>query len=344
MIIYPNKLSAVYDSVELAEIFNLTLCLCKIDAKGKRRSKTACRYWERVVQLWKNNVDTIGYNVIYAALYSIYWGIYPLDMPKGADLLRLIELVKLEILKVNEDTRMLKERQFFGSTLTAVMKSGSPHAKSGKGWKAKSYRKFLNDHIKYRLYGGEYVIEHLNLLSTPHSEFEELKRNAHTRKRYEDIKGNIIRVLPEAKAWSDEMFLNEAYLLDRLKAAHGIDYSRKWYDFDCLIEAIEYVDRRAFGQYMILNMEKVPMDLARIIWPNETEACIERLFNDVFTSQIDCMYMLGADRPYGRGYEDNVTLLKQSWLYCQIEQWRENKTYAISDETRRLLFNFALGI
>ena len=343
MIIYTNKLSAVYDSVELAEIFNLTLRLCKIDAKGKRRSKTAYRYWERVVQLWKNNVDIIGYNVLYAALYGIYWGIYPLDMPNDTDFLRLVELVKFEILKVNEDTRMLKERQFFGSTLTAVMKSGSPHAKSRKNWKSKVYRQFLDDHIRYRLNGGEYVVEHLDLLSTPHSEFEELKRNANTRRRYEKIKENIARVLPEAESWSDEMFLNDTYLLERLKASHGTDYSRKWYDFDCLIASIKHIDRRDFDQYMILNMEKVPMELARIIWPNETEACIERLFNDVFSSQIDCMYMLGVDRPYGR-YEDNVTLLKQSWLYCQIEQWRENKAYAISEETRRLLFKFALGI
>lgn len=38
------------------------------------------------------------------------------------------------------------------------------------------------------------------------------------------------------------------------------------------------------------------------------------------------------------------TRMKDSWLYHQIEQWNIDKTYVISDETRRLLFNLSLGM
>jgi hypothetical protein len=91
-------------------------------------------------------------------------------------------------------------------------------------------------------------------------------------------------------------------------------------------------------------MEKVPMNLAKIIWPIDTELCMEQFFNKIFTAPKEYMYRLQHKGNFSYEDVDPTLTMMNSWLYRQIDQWRKDKTYAISDETKTVMFNFALGV
>ena len=161
-----------YESEELKTIYELTNALCSIDSTIATRSTTADRYWSYILKMWKTHTDAIGCNIMYNILFSIRWGVLPKDTPQKPDLIKLIELAKAEFLKHSQEMRIAKSKNVFKAAYTAVMKSTSPHASPGKHWRSRYFQKFLEDQLQYKLYGGDVIVENLNLVDTPMFEIE----------------------------------------------------------------------------------------------------------------------------------------------------------------------------
>lgn len=331
------------DTPELREIVELTRTLCHLPEKAYSRSRGAEGYWSKVMKLWKTNLNVMGYNVVYAALHCIHWGVYPKDFPDDQDLLRLVELIKLEFLKVNADLECAKTKQFFNSALTRVRKSNSPHC-GVKKLKSKTFDEFLESKTMYKLFGGEIKVRNLNLLTTTVHDFEDIREKAKRRFFYENIKAHIVKLIPEASTWTDDDFSNDANIVAQLHKYYGVDLRWCNQNFDQLIEVIELMDNDDFYGEALLGMTNIPMPLAKVLWSEKTEECIELAFCDTY-EYIGKYVRFARAYGYHSGQLDPAhEKLQNSWLYCQIAEWYDNRSHKLSNKTRSCFLNASLGI
>ena len=337
-----NSTNKFHDSEELSQILKLTMKLSGYGEISCRRSKSAVAYWDRVIKMLKMNQSSIGYNAVYAALYCTHWGTYPTDLPNNRDLRLLVDLLRSKFETTSSDMKWAKEKQLFSSSLTAVLKSNSPYQAKSKKWHSKYYARFLELKTRVKLYGGEYTVEHINLLETSLQDFADMQERARARAEYETVKGTLIKLIPVATGWSDDAFSNDHAILTYMRQAYGVDYAKEWKDFDALLYALEAM-RNGQNEHYLLAVDNMPLSVARVIWPVDTEKNIERIFCEfctLFKNYVD-FFEAHGDEPEDlhKGRDEFMA----SWLYRQIMTWYKDKTYQLSGETRSWLLSVSMG-
>ena len=332
------------NAAELQEITELTRTISNVPGKTFHKSWTAETYWRQMMTFWKANIGYLGCNVVYAALHVIHWGTYPNNMPQDADLEKLVTLLSNEFLKVTPDLEQAKQRQFFNSSLTQVLKSHSPYLVK-KQWKSEVLASFREAKTSYRLYGGEIVVKDLNLLNTSMDEFRDMKARARVFAHYSNIKNFLIKFIPAAKSWSDDEFSDDSKILNGLNQAYGVDLAWCRQNFDQLYEAYTQSKNDRNELQLYLNIKTLPNGLRNVIWPQNTNAEIEQLFVDIYNqykkySAFASKYLCG----YSNGTSTAQEKFHGSWLYNQIREWHDTGSYALTPETKICYFNLDLGI
>lgn len=334
-----------YESTELEAIFDLTVKLSGINPSTVKRSKSADQYWSFVLRTWKNSADVIGGNVMYIVLFHIHWGCYPPHIPQSADFLKLITLAEFEFLKHTREMEIAKSKQVFRSAYTAVLKSKSPYAPQKKCWVSVKYKEFLQNRTFRALYGGQVVVENLNLAVTPTHILTDMKNRAITCYKYELFKKRITQLLPWAGTWSDEEWLNEQNILVNLQNVYGINYAIEWEDFDMLMDMIGEMSKDEPSMYSVLSVKNFPYQMAQAIWKTNANQKLEELFSHFYKKYK--VYMSRAKSYSACSYEDALSMrdmILNSWLYKEMYSWYENKTHALSPKVSKMVFNLALNV
>ena len=338
-------MSKKYDSPEIEAIFNLTIKLSGIDPSTVKRSKSADRYWSFVEKLWKDSADKIGGNVMYIILFHIHWGCYPQGTPTNPDFCQLVKLAEAEFLKHTDEMGLAKSKQVFRSGYTAVLKSRSPYVTRKKCWQSLRYKEFLKNRTLFKLYGGQMVVENLNLVKTPLYIIEDMKNRAKIRYKYEKFKRTVIRLLPCAETWTVGDWANEQSIIGEMQKAFSINYADQWEDFDDLMEMLGEVEEKEPSMYRVLGVSTFTYDMAKRVWPTNTDATLEEMFLYYGTKYKQYASRAKGNSPYS--YEESQDMRKcilDSWLYQVINEWNENETHMLSDETRKMLFDISLDI
>ena len=332
------------DTPELLEITELTRTICNLPPNAFRRSRTAETYWSRMMNFWQTNIDTLSYNVVYAALHVIHWGTYPNNMPQDADLEKLVTLLSNEFLKVTPDLEQAKQRQFFNRSLNLVLKSPSPYFVFDP-WESEILTSFRDAKTNYRLYGGVIVVKDLNLLNTSEEKFSDMKTRAKFLACYNKIKNFLIKFIPAARSWSDDEFSNDSKILNSLNQAYGVDLDWCRQNFDQLYEAYTQNIGKKDNLYLYLHIKTLPISLRKIIWPQNTNAEIDKLFIGIYNQ---CAQYITYAKKHQYNYTNAISITQQrfheSWLYNQIREWHDTGSYALTPEAKRCYFDLDLGL
>lgn len=334
-----------YDSPELEAIFDLTIKLSGINPATVKCSKSANRYWSFIEKTWKNSSNTIGGNVMDIVLFHIHWGNYPTTMPQNSDFLKLIELVENEFLKHTREMEIAKSKQVFRSAYTSAIKSKSPYVKKKHCWSSQMYKEFLQNKTLCKLYGGQTIVEKLNLVTTPSHVLADMKSRAMTCYRCEQFKTRIKQLIPAANLWLDEEWANEQNILTNLQNIYGVNYAIEWQDFDGLINMLDALSTAEPSMYYVLTVKNFPYEMARAIWPTKTEENLEKLFIHFYKKYKK--YMSHAKGYSACSYADVLSMrdmIINSWLYRELYSWYENKTHSLSNETKKTLLDISLNI
>lgn len=334
-----------YDSPELEAIFDLTVKLSGINPTTVKRSKSAEQYWSFIEKTWKNSADAIGGKVMDIILFHIHWGCYPTPIPQNADFLKLLELAENEFLKHTREMEIAKSKQVFRSAYTAVMKSKSPYAQQKRCWASETYKEFLQNRTLCALYGGQIVVEKLNLATIPAYVLSDMKSKAMTCYKYEQFKKRIKQLLPVASAWSDEEWVNEQNILTNFQNMYGLNYAVEWQDFDSLMYTLGELKKDEPSMYYVLSIKNFPYQMAQAIWPTNTNQKLEELF--IHFCEKYKKYMSRAKNYSACSYEDALRMrdmILDSWLYKELYSWYENKIYVLSQEARKNLFGISLNV
>lgn len=334
-----------YNTPELDSIFNLTLKLSGTDPMTVKRSYSADRYWGFVEKTWKNAEKTIGGNVMYTVLFHIHWGCYPVKTPVNPDFLQLAELVEAEFLKHTHEMEIAKSKRVFRSAYIAVMKSYSPYVLRKDEWKSAAYKDFLEKKTQVRLYGGQVVVHSLNLVTTPGREIQDMVYKARIRYACERFKRSIERLLPDARAWSESEWSDQRNIIDNMKKTFGVDYAVEWEDFDRTIDMIEAVESKRTTRYEMLSVNHFSYDMAKMLWPVNTDAVLENMFCYYVTWYKDYVLRVKCNSSCGCGDEEMLrNQILESWLYKVMYGWYRGKAHPLSDKTRKKLFDISLGV
>ena len=334
-----------YDSPELETIFDLTVKLSSINPATVKRSKSAEQYWSFIEKTWKTSADVIGGNVMDIVLFHIHWGCYPAKMSQSTDFLKLVELAECEFLKHTSEMEIAKSKQIFRSAYTAAIKSKSPYVMQKHCWKSSTYKEFLQNKTLYKLYGGQVIVEKLNFAVTPNHILEDMKDKAMTCYKYEQFKKRINKLLPAARAWSDEEWVNQQNILTNLQNAYGINYAVEWQDFDNLMYVLGELTKDEPSMYYVLTLKSFPYQMAQAIWPTDTNGKLEKLF--IHFCKKYKKYMSRAKSYSACSYKDALSMrdmILNSWLYKELYSWYANKTYELSKEARKMLFDISLSV
>ena len=264
-------------------------------------------------------------------------------MTQDSNLEKLVTLLSNEFLKVTKDLEQAKQRQFFNSSLTQVLKSHSPYLVK-KQWKSEVLASFRESKTNYRLYGGEIVVKDLNLLNTSMDEFRDMKARARVFAHYSNIKNFLIKFIPAAKSWSDDEFSDDSKILNSLNQAYGVDLDWCRENFDQLYEAYTQNIGKKDNLYLYLHIKTLPIGLRKIIWPQNTDAEIDKLFIGIYNQ---CAQYISYAKKHQYNYTNAISITQQrfheSWLYNQIREWNDSGSYTLSHETKICYFNLDLG-
>ena len=124
---------------------------------------------------------------------------------------------------------------------------------------------------------------------------------------------------------------------------YGVDLVWCNKNFDQLIKAMELMDNHDFYGEVLLRMTNLPMTLAKVLWPDKTEECIEKVFCDTYAYIGKYVRFARAHGSHSAQVDSAHEVLQNSWLYHQIEEWYNNKSHKLTNKTRSCFMNLSLG-
>ena len=93
----------------------------------------------------------------------------------------------------------------------------------------------------------------------------------------------IKKVIPDARLWDESYWYNERHIYDALTELYGVDYSDDFVEYGRILlllmkhNAGELIYARAEA-WFASNIKRMPMSLAKVIWPDNTEDKITEMF------------------------------------------------------------------
>lgn len=334
-----------YDSERIREIFALTLELGGVDPKTVRRSKSEVIFWNTLLKLWKKKEIVIGCDIMYASLFLLFWGCCLKQIKANMKAQRLCSLVLEELLERKDIVEMLKNKMSFKRAYNNARWSSSPYVVGDESLSARYYRDFLEDRMMFILFGGERIINNLDLYSTGMDELIELKKKAMARYRCEEFMRLITKLIAESCSWHDEDWLNENNIITALQLKMGIDFSKNYKLFDRMFELMIWTDDNVSYNRKMIYIDEMPLTILKAVWPGNTEEIIEEMFR---TACCDLKNLYPNEfslaNSSGENAKHELKFFVRSWLYKQIKVWNESKTYHLNIETKKCLFSFEMGI
>ena len=156
--------------------------------------------------------------------------------------------------------------------------------------------------------------------------------------RYLLFEKSIKRILPESSTWTSE-WSDETYILQQVEKTLDLDYHNAYGDFDKLIEMLSKMETGQSAVSEFLSVHNFSMELARAIWPEDTENAILKYFSYFYQR-----YGMSKKRGHEFFIQRSRTSIMNHWIYRQMQSWYETKAYPLSNTVRTKMLNLALGI
>lgn len=294
-------------------------------------SRDRLKRWTDLADFWKAE-HTSFTNLFYEVIFHIARDRYSLATSNMKPLLRLIEEA---LLTEPEALSSWRQHPSFKTAFAAVLKG----MHSGQRWKSLAMRSFVQNKLRMLLFYREKSPTELTLAIASNRWAQRdvlcwLKAQA-TCSRFEEL---IHLLVPDSRQWKHRQWISETFIFSQIQAIHGVNFAQHLNDFDALV----YLFRnRAEGlpYYKALFLiQDLPASIASVIWPVDMEKDICKQF------RIFCNVKPSQCYQYTR-YKDPLAPSKvsKSWAFQQLEAWRKNQSYPISDKTKSNLLYIGLG-
>lgn len=319
------------------EIYSLTLHLCSTTKEWVTCSTGPLKCWKDILRVWNEYAEEMDCpDMLYAALYHIHWGRFQPTV-KSDELKGLILLVENELLKDERAFEAwygsLEFKRAFDKVLTSVR-----HKKQvGCGWNSETFRKYLDSRMYMKVVYKEQIPTSDWLLDVHELDTFYCAKELYNYRN--DFETAIKRFLPEANNWDAE-WCDETYILNRIKAVHGIDYTLDYDDFDQMYLAVRMFLRNKSYEGELVLVKNFPHSMAVCLWGDQTDKRIYALFANAYSKHraAKAKNMYPSRSKYCR---KNI---EDSWVYKLLYGWYASKDSRLTGRTKEKFFNFSIGV
>lgn len=322
--------------------FNLlcqyTLSACGLTTFPDRTFSDTGDRWLGLAIAWEKLLDGGSVGIFEDAVHRIMWGIPPKKSKPKYD--GIVQVVVDELLKDGAAFRAWDSYNPFEVTIELVGDEMRPWVDNGEDYS------WSIEHYQYA--------EAKMLWKIRYSKEKYKDDHAGRQNDYLAYESAIKKIVPNTASWPEEYWLKEDHIHNELISLYGVDYRDDFVEYGRLLQLLTN-DEASPEKYAIneawfaSTIKRMPMALAEVIWPEDTEQKIMEIFllasewtEALFKSGID--YTARKEReihPVGIfEYSD----LRESWLYQLMTEWfqdEDNSNDFVHDVKKRL---FTIGL
>lgn len=324
---------------KFSKIYSLTLLLCGISRKVAHCSEGSRKCWLDLMAIWKDHSGELKCeDVFFAALYHIQWRRHHHSI-KSKQLKRLVILVEQEILADSYAFKIWRTTNDFKNAFDRVVNPVRSDVVHRRGWHSCRFRKYIYSRtFSLVIYKGK--VPDSKLMYMGRHDINRARTAVELIEYYNWFEEIICCLLPEAANWEAE-WSKENYIMQRMLAVHGVDFTSNYEDFDRLIDAVGRIINHQSYTKELLSVENFTFSMAEVIWGQEAVKKIQSYFTLVCRNH---RRWENATRVRDTTSAYNRNDILASWVYKQLEAWRVSKDARLTRNSLKRLLDFGLGI
>jgi hypothetical protein len=333
-----GRISIVKSNATFTELCQHTLSVCGMDSFPNGTFLEDGNCWLELAVAWEKLLEDGSAGIFLDAVHRIMWGMpYGHSKPEYNEIVRI---VKNELLRDDEAFAAWDEYIGCDTAITAIGNDMDP-------WVA--------DDVDYR-----YSIEHYHYLwdrmlwKIRYSKKKYAKDASTYREACFAYEAAIKKIVPAANVWDEEYWCNENHIMDEVVKLYGVDYRGDYLEYGRILLILMASGENDLAgmvkeAWYASNITKMPISLAKAIWPVDTKDKILQLF---FIAAEATEVMVAAGNPLEHKKEQSLhpvgvfeyNSLFNSWLYTLVDSWiaEEDNSDESVLEMKKKLFTIAI--
>ena len=297
------------------ELYQLTLDVCGLSELPEGSLTADGDQWVDLAIAWDDLLTVGSAGIFTEAVHQIMWGI-----PSHRAVAKYDPIVQFVVKELLDDGEAFNSWDQFPACDMAI------------GLVEAEMHPWVENSEEY-----SYSIEHYQYLSNKMMQKVRYSKRSYAGmertceqecKQYEEA---IKKLVPAAASWTEADWCKEKNIHDEITMLYGVDYRDEYVDYGRILLLLmnDKADETAYifdEAWLAANIEKMPLSLAQVIWPKDTETEIMRVF--LAATQLTEAYVaMGSPGAYRKdkvihpiGVFDYASLRK-SWLYAQMYTW-----------------------
>lgn len=320
-----------------ASLCQLTLSVCGLASFPDGTFSDTGNRWLELAIAWEKLLKDGSAGIFLDAVHRIMWG-----MPIGNSRQEyddIVCLVKDELLRDGEAFAAWDAYVGCEVAIDAVDNDMDPWVTDGR-----TYR---------------YSIEHYNYLcdrmlwKVRYCKEKYAADSSQYREAYLAYETAIKKIVPAAALWSEDHWCDENHILDEIIKIYGVDYRNDDLEYGRILLLLMGFEEDVYGikeAWFATNITKLPMSLAKVIWPVNTEDKLMMLF---FIAAEAAEALVGKkelltfkkDRELHPVGVFEYCSIYSSWLYPLIREWIDGMDGNDEDvrDMKKKLFTIAMN-
>lgn len=301
-----------------SQMYTLTLSVFCLSRDEARFSKGIKQRWLDLADIWKRYSDeACEYSVFDLALHKIYWGIYPENTP--TEYIPLLTLVETELLTDGPAYAAWKYHIAYRFAFRYMTEQEKAFKYRGPRVHSRIFRSYQNARFWFAVVYKREVPGLIDPTKASMRDMRAAKTHENVYAVCDGFEKVVLCLIPEAKNWSDEQWLDDLNLRRMLKKKYNLEYKDFDDNFDMLMVAL--MNKLHYNKPMylaqILRLTDLPTGVVKQIWPTQTEEELKKLFLKA-SSRAKCAETKVQNGTSYRQGAYSYEKLRNSWLYKQL--------------------------
>ena len=320
-----------------ATLYELTLHVCGIPKFPDGTFTRGGDGWWELAEAWENLLEDGAAGVFFEAAHHIMWGIHCNQC--NPEYMAIVRIIEEELLKDGDAFAAWDQHIACDTAIVIVGSDNQPCVEN-------------DDSYCYSLNHYQYLRAKM-LWKIRFSKKKYKSENSEIRNLISTYEETIGKILPAAGSWDEAFWYDENHIYDALVSLYGVDYRNDFLEYDRVLLMImeTLVDGDTYGvdeAWFAGNINRLPMSLAKVIWPTNTKEKIVQMFllaaeaANCCSEDISLYEARKTQEFHSIGFFE-YRALYESWLYKTVEQWEKQKEpLPEAQEVKRSLFTVAM--
>lgn len=280
------------------------------------------------------------------ALDSFHWGVDHTGNLETAEA-ELVNALLDELQNGADAVKSWRRNTVFADLVTDTLNSVHPLSKTWRWVYTDSFSHYLHNRTCDMLFHKDVAPQSINLFTASNHEIRYGVRVARARQEWQSFEVSLYRLLPEIQGWPVSKRRNERAILGSLKAHYGIDYVNHQRDFSYTMSFLNALwSKDSSGISSFLHIQNFSEELARRIWPENTQAELEKLF--LRARGLISTYKSRAERTsyFTFHYNYYSKQLRGSWLFDYVATLHDSNVLTDTNKLKvsKALMELSLGL